>query len=113
MGSALRLPGAARTAVAAFLQRVVNGGRQRSLGRGRTDLLIVGRRGRQHASSCTKEPGRTVRDGIEQTAAYMDRCGAEEGHLILFDRTEGKPWADKLFRREEPIDGGAVTVWGM
>ena len=44
---------------------------------------------------------------------FMDRCDAKEGHLVLFDRTEGKPWADKLFRREEPMDGGAVTVWGM
>ena len=55
----------------------------------------------------------TVRDGLVQTAAYMDRCGAEEGHLVLFDRTEGKPWTDKLFRREEPVDSGAITVWGM
>ncbi len=107
----------------AFLQRVVNGGgrieREYGLGRGRTDLLIVWPQGettRKFVVECKvlhKSLERTVRDGIEQTAAYMDRCGAEEGHLILFDRTEGKPWADKLSRREEPIDGGAVTVWGM
>ena len=56
----------------------------------------------------------TVRHGLAQTAAYMDRRGAEEGHLVLFDRTEGRPWTDKLFRREERIAGeGAITVWGM
>ena len=107
----------------AFLQRVVNGGgrieREYGLGRGRTDLLIF-----WPQSGCTRKfvveckvlhkgLERTVRDGLAQTAAYMDRCGAEEGHLVLFDRTEGKPWADKLFRREEPVGGGAVTVWGM
>ena len=40
----------------------------------------------------------------------MDHCGAEEGHLVLFDRTQRKPWADKLFRRDEPADGGVIIV---
>ena len=56
---------------------------------------------------------RTVREGLEQTCAYMDRCGAAEGHLVVFDRTEGKPWSDKLFRREEKQRGVSITVWGM
>ena len=107
----------------AFLQRVVNGGgrieREYGLGRGRTDLLIVWPQGeatRKFVVECKvlhKSVEQTVRHGLAQTTAYMDRCGAEEGHLVLFDRTEGKQWADKLFRREEPVDGGAVTVWGM
>ena len=107
----------------AFLQRVVNGGgrieREYGLGRGRTDLLIVWPQGEATRRFVVeykvlhKSLGQTVRDGLAHTAAYMDRCGAQEGHLVLFDRTEGKPWADKLFRREEPVGGGAVTVWGM
>ena len=107
----------------AFLQRVVNGGgrieREYGLGRGRTDLLIVWPQGeatRKFVVECKvlhKSLEQTVRDGLAQTAAYMDRCGAEEGHLVLFDRTEGKPWADKLFRREESVGGGEITVWGM
>jgi len=107
----------------AFLQRVVSGGgrieREYGLGRGRTDLLILwpqSGRTRKFVVECKvlhKSPERTVRDGLEQTVGYMDRCGAEEGHLVLFDRTEGKPWADKLFRREERIESWAITVWGM
>ena len=107
----------------AFLQRVVNGGgrieREYGLGRGRTDLLILWPqfgRTRRFVVECKvlhKGLEQTVRDGLAQTAAYMDRCGAEEGHLVLFDRTEGKAWADKLFRREERIAGGVITVWGM
>ena len=107
----------------AFLQRVVNGGgrieREYGLGRGRTDLLVLwpqGGRTRKFVVECKvlhKGLERTIRDGVEQTAGYMDRCGAEEGHLVLFDRTEGKPWAEKVFRREVPVDGGGVTVWGM
>ena len=55
----------------------------------------------------------TVRRSLEQTAAYMARCGSEAGHLVIFDRSEGKRWDDKLFRRAESIDGRTVTVWGM
>ena len=54
-----------------------------------------------------------MRDGLAQTAGYMDRCAAESGHLVVFDRTEGRRWEDKVFRREEPVAGGTITVWGM
>ena len=56
---------------------------------------------------------RTVREGLEQTAGYMDRCGSEAGHLVVFDCSEGKRWEDKVFRREERMDGRTITVWGM
>ena len=56
---------------------------------------------------------RTIAQGLEQTRAYLDRCGAEEGHLVVFDRTEGRSWEEKVFRREEVEDGAPVTVWGM
>jgi len=51
--------------------------------------------------------------GLAQIWDYMDKCGAEEGHLIIFDRTPGKPWEEKLFRQEERYQGRAITVWGM
>ena len=56
---------------------------------------------------------RTIAQGLDQTRAYMDRCGAEEGHLVVFDRTQGKSWEEKVFRREETAGGAPVTVWGM
>ncbi len=45
--------------------------------------------------------------------AYMDRCAASEGHLVLFDRTAGVSWDDKIFCREEGVGAAKVTVWGM
>ena len=45
--------------------------------------------------------------------AYMDRCAATEGHLVIFDRTVDKPWNDKVFCRTETAGGVPVTVWGM
>ena len=56
---------------------------------------------------------RTIAQGLEQTRAYMERCAADEGHLIVFDRTPGKSWDDKVFRREEVTGRGPMTVWGM
>ena len=77
----------------AHLQRVVNGGgrieREYALGRGRTDLLIVWPRGgreRRYVVECKLRRGdleRTIAEGVAQTRAYLDRCGAEAGHLIV------------------------------
>ena len=108
----------------AHLQRVVNGGgrieREYALVRGRTDLLIVwpqGGRERRYVVECKLRHGdleRTISEGMAQTRAYVDRCAAEAGHLIVFDRSPERTWEQKIFRRE-PAPGMdvPVTVWGM
>ncbi|MEM7495701.1 MAG: hypothetical protein AAF471_06155, partial [Myxococcota bacterium] len=56
----------------------------------------------------------TINQGLEQTAQYMDTCGATEGHLILFDRREGKSWDERVWtKRETAPDGKKITVWAM
>ena len=55
----------------------------------------------------------TLRDGLRQTRDYMDRCAAEQGHLVIFDRSPEKSWEEKLFSREETEGGLLVRVWGM
>ncbi len=55
----------------------------------------------------------TLAVGLDQTWEYLDRCGAEEGHLVIFDRTPGKAWEDKLFQRREIVRGRPIAVWGM
>ena len=109
----------------AYLQKVVNGGgrieREYALGRGRVDLLILwpheGRTRRVVVECKVRRDGleRTVREGVEQTRGYMDRCGAESGHLIIFDRSDARTWEEKIFRRATPAGEGAapVTIWGM
>ena len=57
---------------------------------------------------------RTTAAGLEQTAAYMDRCAAQEGHLVIVDRAAGKTWDEKVFHRRMASPGGVpVDVWGM
>ncbi|MCY4188679.1 MAG: hypothetical protein OXD30_09365 [Bryobacterales bacterium] len=54
----------------------------------------------------------TLQAGISQTRAYMERAGAEEGHLVIFDRSKGASWDQKTYRREEQSNGKRITVWG-
>ena len=108
----------------AFLQRIVNSGgrieREYGLGRMRTDLLIVWPQGdqtRKIVIECKilhKSLEQTIADGLEQTAEYMDRCDAEAGHLIIFDRREGQRWEDKVFHQRRATDSGVeIDIWGM
>ena len=110
----------------AYLQRIVNGGgrieREYGLGRGRTDLLIIwpqGERVRRFVVECkVLHPRRslesTVDDGVEQTAGYVDRCAAEAGHLVVFDRDAGRSWNEKVFHYRRRSAGGTdIHVWGM
>ena len=107
----------------AFLQRVVNSGgrieREYGLGRGRTDLLVIWpfSNGVQklviELKVLHKSLEKTIKEGLAQTTAYMDRCDAAEGHLVVFDRAEGKPWEEKIFHRSETYEKYRIQVWGM
>ncbi len=55
-----------------------------------------------------------IAEGLEQTAEYMDRCDAEAGHLVIFDRRADRLWSDKVFRDRRTSDSGvAIDIWGM
>ncbi len=91
----------------------------------RTDLLIIwpapgntrpGQEVQRVVVECKvlyKSLAQTVREGLAQTRAYMDRRGTLEGHLVVFDRRVGKSWDEKVFRREEGMGDAKIAVWGM
>ena len=117
-----------------YLQRVVNGGgrieREYGLGRGATDLLVLWPRESGQPSDLwerfvveckvlrdtdRKSLAWTIERGVEQTLGYMAQCGAEEGHLVVFDRRTGKRRrgggeAGGGGRRQ---DGRKVAVWKL
>ena len=110
----------------AFLQRIVNGGgrieREYSLGRRRTDLLIIWPlssdplRTQKAVIECKllhRSLEQTIEEGLAQIRAYMDRCAADEGHLVILDRTEGKTWAEKVFYRQPGAADASIAVWGI
>ncbi|MGH9798936.1 MAG: ATP-binding protein, partial [Blastocatellia bacterium] len=107
----------------AFLQRIVNGGgrieREYGLGRKRTDLLVlwnypagVQRVVLELKIGSANTPALLNR-GLEQTAEYMDTCGADDGHLVCFDRSADKTWDEKIFTRTETYQAYTIQVWGM
>ena len=121
----------------AFLQRIVNGGgrveREYGQGRKRVDLLVLWPvsplEGEQNTTN-TLSPfsavqkivlelkiqyaslEKTISEGIEQMKPYMDISGAEDGHLIIFNRNPDVAWEKKLFckKSEQHPD---VLIWGM
>ncbi|GAB6161050.1 hypothetical protein JCM12298_02090 [Desulfothermus naphthae] len=56
---------------------------------------------------------KTIEEGLSQTYEYMDRYGADEGHLVIFDKTKGKSWDEKIFERREKYTGKEIWIWGM
>ncbi len=56
---------------------------------------------------------RTISQGREQTAWYMDRCGAEAGHLVVFDLRPNQSWEERVFRRDPEPGALPITVWGL
>jgi len=107
----------------AFLQRIINGGgrveREYGLGRMRTDLLIIWpyKTGIQKVvielKVLHKSLDDTIGQGLKQTIEYMDRFTTDQGQLVIFDRSEGKRWEEKIFKREEKYQNKSITVWGM
>ena len=113
----------------AFLQRIINGGgridREYGLGRRRTDLLLhwpldetqgfLGplQRVVLELKLLHKSLDATVREGLAQTADYLDRAGTSDGHLLIFDRRPGIGWEERIFHRTEMHGPYRIQVWGM
>ena len=55
----------------------------------------------------------TLAAGLEQTWRYADATGAEEAHLVIFDRRPKVAWSKKIWQRSEQYAGMAISVWGM
>jgi hypothetical protein len=50
---------------------------------------------------------------LEQTADYAATSAADEAHLVIFDRTPGRTWDEKVFRRAATARARPIVVWGM
>ena len=103
----------------AYLQRIVNGGgrieREYGFGRGRTDLFIEFFYGDNQKQEIVLELKilynsleLTIEEGLSQIKTYMDKCGTNQGHLLIFDRRTNRTWEEKVW--DKTIDG--IHVWG-
>ncbi|MCL1816713.1 MAG: ATP-binding protein [Clostridiales bacterium] len=100
----------------AFLQRVINGGgridREMAAATGRVDLCVEYQSQRYPIELKIRRHERTYIDGLKQTASYLHKLGCAEGWLILFDQRADMSWEDKLYVKQESIEGKTVTVFG-
>lgn len=100
-----------------YLQRIIHGGgtihREYGLGRKRVDLFITWKSQRIVIEIKILRDAQTIPDGLKQTSAYMDLCGATEGNLVVFDRTIGKPWDEKIYEKTEQYQNKTIQLWGM
>ncbi len=113
----------------AFLQRVANGSgtiaREYALLRKRTDLMLKWKysvAGQVRDQKIVIEI-KTIRkaqgyesvkaEGLRQTAEYAAICGADESHLLVFDRDESRGWRDSVFRDSGSYEGRPISIWGM
>ncbi|MEN9374805.1 MAG: hypothetical protein RIR79_2357, partial [Pseudomonadota bacterium] len=114
----------------AFLQRIINGGgrinREYGLGRKRTDLFIEwpvdeekGFYGEVQRIvielKLLKSNSSLVavqKVGIPQTVEYAQTIGADEAHLVIFDRRPNKPWSKRIWKKTTQHDGWTLGIWG-
>lgn len=115
----------------AFLQRIVNGGgrigREYGLGMKRTDLFLEWpleetegvpnyngpvQRVVIELQLLKKAPETTLKEGLAQTAEYADRCGADEAHLVIFDRRPKQSWTKRIWKKTLRQGERGVAVWG-
>jgi hypothetical protein len=101
----------------AFLQRIINGGgtiqREYALGRGRVDILIQWQKQRIVLELKVKHKEKTLLEGLEQTAKYMDVASSTEGHLLIFDRDTTKTWEEKCSHVQQSFKTHIIDVWQM
>ena len=99
----------------AFLQRIINGGgtiyREYALGRGRVDLIVSWQKQRIVLELKVKRGEKTLAEGLEQTAKYMDTASATEGYLLIFDRDPKKSWQEKFRQSQEIYQSHTIDVW--
>lgn len=113
----------------AFLQRIVNGGgrisREYALGRKYTDLYLEWPVDQEQGFSGEVQRvvielkilysnlDKTIADGLAQVAGYAEQCGADEAHLIIFNRDAEVSWDDKIWQQDRAVTGERVVgVWG-
>jgi hypothetical protein len=99
-----------------FLQRVLNGGgtiiREMAADTGRLDLCVVYEAKKYPIEIKLWKGDQYYQKGLEQTARYMDVLGCKEGWLVVFDQRSDKAWEEKIYRRQENVNGAVIYVFG-
>ena len=101
----------------AFLQRVINGGgrinREMALGKKRVDICLEWQGKKYPIEIKILRNAKTISNGLSQTFEYMEKCGSNDGWLVIFDRDTAKSWDDKIYIRSENYKNKLITIVGL
>jgi Holliday junction resolvase len=95
---------------------VINGGgdivRDMALGSKRADLCVIhgGQKYPIELKILQNEKSRA--ESISQILCYMDHVGSDTGWLVIFDRNTKKSWEDKIYIKEESLNGKKIVIAG-
>ena len=99
-----------------YLQRVVNGGgriaREMALGSKRLDLCVEFGNFR-YAVELKMRRNFSPTESPAQLAGYLDHLGLPEGWMAIFDDDASKSWDEKLYTRDEIVDGKTIHIIGL
>ena len=100
----------------AFLQRVTNGGghinREMAVGTGRLDLCVEFR-GARYAIEVKTSDNFKGEKSYAQCAQYLDALGLSEGWMPIFEKSKSRSWDEKIYSRDETLDGKTIHVIGL
>jgi hypothetical protein len=102
--------------IQAFLQRVINGGgqiiREMALGTKRADICIEWENQKYPIELKILRDEKIKPNDLAQVSSYIDKCGAKEGWLVVFDKDANKSWDEKLYVKEIDEAEKKIFVFG-
>ena len=99
-----------------YLQRVVNGGgriaREMALGSKRLDLCVEFGKFR-YAVELKMKRNFSPTESPAQLVGYLDHLKLPEGWMAIFDDDASKSWDEKIYTRDEVVDGKTLHFIGL
>ena len=99
-----------------FLQRITNVGghinREMAVGTGRLDLCVEFRGGR-YAIEVKTSSNFQGEKSYAQCAKYLDSLNLKEGWMPIFEKSKEKSWDEKIYSRDEIVDGKTIHIIGL
>ena len=99
-----------------YLQRVVNGGgriaREMALGSKRLDLCVEFGKFR-YAVELKMRRNFSPSESPAQLAGYLDHLKLPEDWMAIFDDDSSKSWDEKIYTRDEVVDGKIIHFIGL
>lgn len=99
-----------------YLQRVVNGGgriaREMALGSKRLDLCVEFGKFR-YAVELKMRRNFSPTESPAQLVGYLDLLKLSEGWMAVFDDDRDKSWDEKIYTRDEVVDGKTIHFIGL